>query len=139
MRAIVGAQQLAQSPTPTMSRALSIHSTNIDTPEAWIALAESIFKMRRSNHKSNFTHLKRVFDGNKELILTLCPNFWTILSFVLADKFELRVLVVGEETSMSDWTMEDCRRIGCSLETLIRKRRNGRAAIEVSEPSEGGI
>ena len=31
---------------------------------------------------------------------------------------------------MKDWSEEDCRRVGCSLATFIRKRKTGEAAID---------
>jgi len=82
-------------------------------------------------------------DDNAELLEPLtsrCPGFVLILSYVLADKFSFRVQGVDFASDMTNWSNEDCWRVGCALSTFIRKRRTGEEALEAwrvhySQPS----
>jgi len=67
------------------------------------------------------------------LYLTLFINnqsTGTILAYVLADHFGLRVQTVDKYLDIIEWGPEECRRVGCSLATFIRKRDTGTAAVE---------
>jgi len=99
----------------------------------WTILAEELYNTRKQNHKANFVQLKRAFDSNRELLnplTTRCPEFRTILAYSLADRFGVRVQNINKDSDRVDWTTKDCRRIGCSLATFIRKRKTGEAAIK---------
>jgi len=48
----------------------------------------------------------------------------------LAAKFGLRVEKIGESTTISKWTTEVCQKIGNSLATFIRKRKEGAEAVK---------
>jgi len=45
------------------------------------------------------------------------------------DKFGFRVQKVDWKSDMKDWSEEDCRRVGCSFATFLRKRKTGDAAV----------
>ena len=99
----------------------------------WTTLAEDLYSTKTNNHKANFTHLKKAFDNNIQLLnplTTRCPDFRTILAFSLADRFGFRVKKIDQETTMSEWTMEDCRKVGNSLATFIRRHKTGALAIK---------
>ena len=98
----------------------------------WKSLAEEIYEAKSNNYKSNFIHVKRIFADNEELFAPLvehCPVFKIILSHVLVDKFGFRVQKVDWKSDMKDWSEEDCRRVGCSFATFLRKRKTGDAAV----------
>jgi len=77
--------------------------------------------------------LKRIFEENEELVGELmerCPRIREILSHILEDKFGWRVHKVDWTSEMADWGLEECRRVGCSLATFLRKRKTGEHAID---------
>jgi len=129
VRELVGFDPLESVSAAALNETAALSSKQ----EEWKTFAEEIYMTRSGNYKSNYTHLKRVFEINAELLaplLTRCPNFKTILSYILADRFGLRVQAVGMETNIKDWGVEECRRCGSSLATFIRNRQTGPAAIE---------
>ena len=102
------------------------------TKERWKNFAESIYETRSTNHKANYTQLKKVFVENIELlapVMVRCPNFRAILSYMLVDKFGLRVRKIDKESLMENWTTEDCQKVGNSFATFIRQRNTGPEAI----------
>ena len=101
--------------------------------EQWRKFAEEIYQVRSNNFKSNFIHLKRIFEENEELVGELmerCPRIREILSHILEDKFGWRVHKVDWTSEMADWGLEECRRVGCSLATFLRKRKTGEVAVD---------
>ena len=52
-----------------------------------------------------------------------------ILAFVLVQRLRWRVETIDFTSDMKNFSVEDCRRIGRSIATLLRTRRNGKAAI----------
>jgi len=101
------------------------------TKIAWEVVAEKIYENRVDGRIENAAHI--VFEEEKELLSPLverCPGFVTILSFILEDKFGYRVRHVEMTVKMTDWGDEECRRVGCSLATFIRKRKTGAVAID---------
>jgi len=99
----------------------------------WTTLAEELYNTKTNNRKSNFAQLKKAFNSIKELLnplTTRCPDFRTILAYALADSFGFRVQKINEATTMNEWTMEDCRKVGNSLATFIKKRKTGTSAIK---------
>jgi len=99
----------------------------------WRTFAEEVYENRSPNHKSNYTQLRQIFIDNNDLlapVLTRCPKFRTILSFVLVDSFGGRVRKVDRKANMIVWTNEDCEKVGNSLATFIRKREKGEAAVK---------
>ena len=99
----------------------------------WRALAEETCACRSNNYKSNFQLLKRVFKENEVLLAPtqiICPKFKTMLSYILADRFGLRVHAVDKDLEMKDWGNDECRKVGMSLATLFRSRETGAAAVE---------
>ena len=50
--------------------------------------------------------------------------------YILEDRFGFRVQHVDWTRIMTDWRDEDCRRVGSSLATFLRKRKTGDAAID---------
>ena len=100
---------------------------------AWTDLAQEVYNLRINNYKSNFLHIKRIFEENEELVselMELCPKFREILSHILEDKFGFRVQKVDWTSDMSDWGLEECRRVGCSLATFLRKRKAAEVAVD---------
>ena len=98
----------------------------------WKTIAEEVYKQKSNNFKSNFVMLQRVFLENAELFAPLierCPNFRVILSFILEDRFGFKVERVEWTLDSKEWGKEECKRIGCSLATFLRKRKTGDAAI----------
>ena len=63
------------------------------------------------------------------LILKKCPKIREILSYILEDRFGFRVLKVEWTSSMPYWREEECRRVGTSMATFLRKRKTGEAAL----------
>ena len=103
-------------------------SPETKTIEAWEAAAERIYEKRADSQIENAAHVQRVFEEEKGLLSPLverCPGFVTILSFILENKFH-RVREVDKKLSLTDWGDEECRLVGCSLSTFIRKRKSGR-------------
>ena len=101
--------------------------------ELWRELAAEVYEVRSNSYKSNFIHLKRIFAEKQELLRELmeqCPKFLEILSHILEDKFGWRVQKVDWTSEMKDWGLEECRRVGCSLATFLRKRKTGEHAID---------
>jgi len=102
------------------------------TKIAWEAAAEKIYEERAADHIENVAHLHSILEEEKELLSPLverCPGFVTILSFILENRFH-RVREVDKELNLTDWGDEECRRVGCSLSTFIRKRKTGAVAID---------
>ena len=102
------------------------------TKIAWEAVAEKIYEDRVADHIENVAHVHSIFEEEKELfssIVERCPGFVTILSFILENKFH-RVREVDKKLSLTDWGDEECRLVGCSLSTFIRKRKTGAVAID---------
>ena len=100
--------------------------------EDWKNIAEDIYATRSNNYKSNYIHVTRAFEENAELfapLLEQCPKFKVILSYILEDRLGWRVQKVDWTRKPRDWSGEDCRRVGCSLTTFIRKRKTGDAAL----------
>jgi len=100
---------------------------------AWSDLAEEVYLVRSNNYKSNFIFIKQIFSNKEELVRELmeqCPKFMEILSHILEDKFGWRVQKVDWTSEMKDWGLEECRRVGCSLATFIRKRKTGLDAVD---------
>ena len=107
-------------------------SPETKTIEAWEAVAEKIYEKRMDGQIENAAHVQRVFEEEKGLLSPLverCPGFVTILSFILENKFH-RVREVDKKLSLTDWGDEECRLVGCSLSTFIRKRKTGAVAID---------
>ena len=101
--------------------------------ELWRGLAAEVYGVRSNSYKSNFIHIKRIFSEEEELVRELmeqCPRFREILSHILEDKFGWRVQKVDWTSEMTDWGLEECRRVGCSLATLLRKRKTGVVALD---------
>jgi len=101
--------------------------------ERWKVLAGEIFDARSNNYKSNFLMLKRIFSENEDIfnnVTDFCPKFREILSHILEDKLGLRVQKVDWTSEMNDWGLEECRRVGCSFATFLRKRKTGEHAID---------
>jgi len=101
--------------------------------ELWRELAAEVYEVRSNSYKSNFIHLKRIFAEKQELLRELmeqCPKFLEILSHILEDKFGWRIQKVDWTSEMKDWGLEECRRVGCSLATFLRKRKTGEHAID---------
>ena len=99
----------------------------------WRTLAEETYACRGNNRKGNFQHLKRVFKENEVLLAPtqiICPKFKTILSYLLTDRFGLRVHTVDKDLAIKDWGNDECRKVGVSLTTFIRNRESGAAAVE---------
>jgi len=63
-------------------------------------------------------------------LMEQCPRFREILSHILEDKFGWRVQKVDWTSEMSDWGLEECRRVGCSFANFLRKRKTGEVAID---------
>jgi len=100
--------------------------------DAWEAVAEKIYEKRKADHVENVALVNSIFEEEKELLSPLverCPGFVTILSFILENKFH-RVREVDKKLNLTDWGDEECRRVGCSLSTFIRKRKTGAVAID---------
>jgi len=129
-------QQLQQQQQlPVLKLSLKESEEEKEAREAWVAIATEIYDVRSNNYKSNSLHIKRIFNKpeNKMLViplLALCPLVGIILSFILEDRFGLRVQKVQWTTDMKEWSIEDCRRVGSSLSTFVRKRKTGDAALE---------
>ena len=102
--------------------------------DAWKAMAENIYSKKRAGGDLEIAaHVRRVFSEEVSLVSPLvsrCPGFATILGFILEDKFGYRVRAVDKTVRMEEWGEEDCRRVGCSLSTFIRKRKTGAVAID---------
>ena len=103
------------------------------TKIAWESVAEKIYEERAADHIENVAHVHSIFEEEKELFSSLverCPGFVTILSFILENRFHRVVREVDKELNLTDWGDEECRRVGCSLSTFIRKRKTGAVAID---------
>ena len=103
------------------------------TKIAWESVAEKIYEERAADHIENVAHVNSIFEEEKELFSSLverCPGFVTILSFILENRFHRVVREVDKELNLTDWGDEECRRVGCSLSTFIRKRKTGAVAID---------
>ena len=101
--------------------------------ENWRNLAEEIYSARGKSYKSNYVYIKRVFNENEEHfapLLLKCPKFMIILSYILEDRLGLWVEKVSWTKDLTELDGDDCRRIGCSLATFIRKRKTGDAALD---------
>jgi len=48
---------------------------------------------------------------------------------MIEDRFGVRVQKVSWLSEMKEWRLEQCRRVGSSLSTFIRKRKTGEAAV----------
>ena len=100
--------------------------------EHWVNLAEEVLAMRSNNHRSNYIHVKRIFDEREELVrelMELCPSFGMILAFILEHRFGYRVRKVDDRLEIAHWGQEECKRVGCSLATFLRKRKTGDVAV----------
>ena len=118
---------------PTRKSKVLPHSDGASSAGQWRELAEDLYEVRTNNYKSNFIQVKRIFAEKEELVrelMELCPKFREIISHILEDKFGWRVQKVDWTSEMSDWGLEECRRVGCSLATFIRKRKTGEHAID---------
>ena len=112
--------------------ATSPETKTTKTKEAWAAVAEKIYAKRKA-YVENVAHVQGIFEEEEELLSPLverCPGFVTILGFILENKFGFRVRQVGKNLTLTDWGDEECRRVGCSLSTFIRKRKTGAVAID---------
>ena len=101
----------------------------------WLAIAEKIYAMKSNNYKSNYQHIMRVFneDRNKELLqplLTAFPNVEILLAHALEDRFGFRVRDVSYTSKINSWSEVECRKVGEALSTFIRKRKTGDVAID---------
>jgi len=102
------------------------------TKDAWMAVAEKIYAEKSNDHRANIIHAQKTFEENEELfspLLDRCPSFVIILCFILEDRFGFRVRKVDCVLKMTDWRKEECKRVGCSLATFLRKRKTGEHAI----------
>jgi len=99
---------------------------------AWTTLAEKVYEVRSPNYRSNHVHIEQLFQENEELVehlMIVCPNFKVIFSYILEDRLGFWVKKVDWTKHMKDWGLQDCKRVGCSLATFIRKRKTGEAAV----------
>ena len=122
-------QRNAPPPSP-VAKDKSVAFRKID--KQWKKLAEDIYEAKSNNYKSNYIHVERIVEANESLfapLLSLCPKFRVIIAYILEDRLGWRVQKVDWTKSMKDWSNDDCRRVGCSLATFIRKRKTGDAAI----------
>jgi len=86
-----------------------------------------------NNFKSNYSQLKRIFDGNKLMmkdLSDLCPTFRLILAYILEDRIGFQVKKVKWTMDMTEWGEEESQRVGRALATFIRKRKTGDAGID---------
>jgi len=103
------------------------------TKDAWIAVAEKLYAEKSNDHRANIIHLQKTFKENEEMfspLLDRCPSFVIILCFILEDKFGFRVRNIDWVLKMTDWGNEECKRVGCSLATFLRKRKTGEHAVD---------
>ena len=127
-------QGVSTSVLTVYRKPLDIDSSKIrKNRDAWRKVAEEIYLTHQNNHKSNFVFVRQMFEENKVLfepLLRRCPKVREILSYVLEDRFGFRVRKIDYTKDISDWGEEECQRCGCSLATLLRKRKTGEAAID---------
>jgi len=135
-REIVGLESARRTESrilPTIEPEMGTALSRQEEERRWKHFADEVYEIRSNNYKSNFFHIKRIFSENEELVSELmerCPKFREILSHILEDKFGLRVQKVDWTSEMADWGLEECRRVGCSLATFLRKRKTGEHAID---------
>jgi len=99
----------------------------------WKTLAEEIYESRSNDQNANFQHIQRVFGKNGDLVAPLLersPKVSMILAFVLVQRLGMKVKPVDFTSDMKNFSVEDCRRIGRSMATLLRTRRHGKFALE---------
>jgi len=100
--------------------------------DAWIAVAEKLYDKRSNDHRSNIIGVRKALEENEEMfapLLMRCPRLEIILSFILADRFGFRVKEVDRALKITEWGEEECKRVGCSLATFLRKRKTGEYAL----------
>ena len=115
-----------------VTRATTLPDVARLTKGAWMAVAEKIYESKSNDRFSNVTHTRGIFEENEEMfapLLDRCPSFAIILSFILENKFGFRVKDVDLTLHMTDWGEEECKRVGRSLATFIRKRKTGETAV----------
>ena len=110
----------------------SIPALTRSTKESWKAVAEKLYEKRSNDHRTNIIVVRKTLEESEEMfapLLMRCPRLEIMLSFILADRFGFRVKEVDKALKMTEWGEEECKRVGCSLATFLRKRRTGEYAL----------
>jgi len=95
----------------------------------WKFVAKKLYEKRKRKEIS----VGEIFGENEELfapLLVRCPRFAVILNFILENKVGFRVKDVDWTSKMTEWGEEECKIVGRSLATLIRKRKTGQTAVD---------
>ena len=96
-------------------------------------IAEKMYAAKKNNYKRNHVAVKKIIEDNDELfapLLKRCPKFNIILTFLLEERFGARVGRVKTTTKIADLSYDDCRIVGSSFATFLRKRTTGAAALD---------
>jgi len=103
------------------------------TRDDWMGVAEKLYKKRSHDHRTNIIVVRHIFEENEVMFSPLveqCPGLDVVLSFILANKFSFRVKNIDRKSKMTEWGEEECKRVGCSLATFLRKRKTGEVALD---------
>ena len=102
--------------------------------ERWVRLADEFYQgWSNSLYLNQAKALKFVGETHEQEfapILDLCPDLDVILAHMLVIRFGLRVQEVSWTSEMSDWTREDCRRVGRSMAPILRMVQTGDAGVD---------
>ena len=84
-------------------------------PIEFAAIAEELYSLRRNMVETNILSVNLVFKKNEEQlspILALCPAFDVVLAYMLVLRLGWRVQKVAWTSERTDWTDQDCKRVG---------------------------
>jgi len=132
-------QQSAEASPPSISATtgetlpqIELADAERSTNESWKAVAEKLYDKRSNDHRTNIIVVRKTFEESKEMfapLLMLCPRLEIMLSFILTDRFGFRVKEVDSALKTSEWGEEECKRVGRSLSTFLRRRNTGDVAV----------
>ena len=63
-------------------------------------------------------------------VLELCPHLDIILAHMLVLRLGWQVKEVDFTTKMTEWSEDDCRKVGRSMATFMREFQQGKTAVE---------
>ena len=105
-----------------------------ETNEKWGAIAEELYALRSRDITVDRlkikTLMKNTYKDEFAPLLEMCPNLDVILAHMKINRFRFLVQEVLWTSDMTDWSEEDCRRIGRSMATLLRMVQRGDMAVD---------
>ena len=94
---------------------------------------EELYDKRSNKAESNLLVVQETLKQHITIfapVLELCPHLDIILAHMLVLRLGWQVKEVDFTTKMTEWSEDDCRKVGRSMATFMREFQQGETAVE---------